>query len=263
MHYTSQSDERRQKLLQGLGSAIRSRRTGQRVTLRVLAEEANVSERFLVQVELGRGNISVARLADVARAVGTTAAELLADAERFAGEAGPPLMTGFLVLLGLRGAGKSTLGSRAARALRTRFVELDQRIVERAGMSVGMIFDMHGEEYFQRLQREVLAELLQVETRGVIATGGSFVEDPDSLKLLRNARVRTVWLRARAEDHWDRVVAQGDARPMKDRTNAMAELRGLLKKRKGLYEKADFVIDTSAMSPDEATERLIEIGTKK
>jgi XRE family aerobic/anaerobic benzoate catabolism transcriptional regulator len=172
-------------------------------------------------------------------------------------------MTGFLILLGLRGAGKSTLGARAARALRTPFIELDQRIVDRAGMSIGVIFDMHGEDYFHRLEREVLSELLRSETRGVVATGGSFVEDPESLKLLRDGRVHTVWLKARAEDHWDRVIAQGDARPMKDRANAMTELRGLLKKRRGLYEKAEFAIDTSAMSIDDATERLVEIGKKK
>jgi XRE family aerobic/anaerobic benzoate catabolism transcriptional regulator len=260
MQYSAYAEERRQNLLRGLGAAIRARRLEQRGTLKAVAEDAKMSERFLVQVELGKGNISVARLADVAQVLGATTAELLAEAERTAGEAGPPLMFGFLVLLGLRGAGKTTLGARVARKLRTPFIELDQLIAERVGMSLGMIFEMHGEDYFHRLQREVLAEIIRGKDRAVIATGGSFVEDPESLQMLRHSRVRSVWLKAKPNDHWDRVVAQGDARPMKDRADAMAELRALLGRRKSLYAKAEFVIDTSATSLDDGVARLVKIG---
>jgi XRE family aerobic/anaerobic benzoate catabolism transcriptional regulator len=125
-------------------------------------------------------------------------------------------------------------------------------------MSLSTIFEMHGEAYFRRLERDVLRKFLaspKASKGAVLATGGSIVNDPDTYELLKQ-RAITVWLKARARDHWDRVVAQGDVRPMRGRANAMSELKALLKTRKPLYEQARHVIDTSSLSLDDAVERV-------
>jgi XRE family aerobic/anaerobic benzoate catabolism transcriptional regulator len=226
--------------------------------MRKLGEAAGVSERFLVQLETGEGNISVARLEDVAEALGTTAARLLADASeqpRVPSEHPAPI----LALLGLRGAGKSSVGAKVARRLRVPFVELDALVAREAGMALDTVFEMHGEAYFHRLEREALRKLLgETDGRGaVIATGGSIVTDDETFGLLKERTV-TLWLKARARDHWDRVVAQGDARPMRGRTNAMSELKSLLRERMPLYAQATHVVDTSNVALDETVERVLK-----
>jgi XRE family aerobic/anaerobic benzoate catabolism transcriptional regulator len=233
--------------------------------MKQLGEVARVSERFLTQLEAGDGNISVARLEDVAEALGTTAAELLAassgrDARGArAAPAAPPM----IALLGLRGAGKSAIGARLAKRLRVPFVELDAVVAREAGMSLATIFEMHGEAYFHRLERAALVRLLD-EARGrgiVLATGGSLVTDEAAFALLRD-RTTTLWLKARPRDHWDRVVAQGDVRPMRDRANAMNELKALLAAREHLYARAQHAIDTSSVPLDEAVERVVKTLTR-
>jgi XRE family aerobic/anaerobic benzoate catabolism transcriptional regulator len=269
MHYTArhqdepESDEardaRRTSLLHALGAAVRARREGSRITRRALATVARVSERFLAQVELGEGNVSVARLDAIARSLGASAAELLAEAERASthGEEAKGRGPGVVALLGLRGAGKSTIGTHLAKRLGVAFVELDQLIASAAGMTVGAILEIHGEAYFRRLERETLARFLERTDRAVLATSGSIVTDADTYALLRR-RARTVWLKARPKDHWDRVVAQGDGRPMKGRPGAMAELRALLEARMPLYAKADITLDTSARGIKDATRTIAE-----
>jgi XRE family aerobic/anaerobic benzoate catabolism transcriptional regulator len=239
---------------------VRARRNERRLTLRQLAERAHVSERFLAQLETGSGNISVARLQDVAEALETSAAQLLAHATL--AESPSPAKrpaSRVVALLGLRGAGKSSIGARVAKRLRVPFVELDALVAEHAGMSLSTIFEMHGEAYFRRLERDVLRKLLtspKAAKGAVVATGGSIVNDPDTYELLRQ-RAITVWLKARARDHWDRVVAQGDVRPMRGRANAMSELKALLRARNPLYAQAAHVIDTSSMSLDDAVDRVV------
>jgi XRE family aerobic/anaerobic benzoate catabolism transcriptional regulator len=226
--------------------------------MRELGERAGVSERFLVQLETGDANISVARLEDVAEALGSTAAKLLTSAsEQPRGATPQPLPV--VALLGLRGAGKSSIGAKIARRLRVPFIELDALVAREAGMSLDTIFEMHGEAYFHRLERTTLRRLLdESEGRGaVIATGGSIVTDKETFALLKE-RAITLWLKARARDHWDRVVAQGDARPMRGRTNAMSELKSLLRLRKPLYSQAAQTVDTSNMPLDETVERVLK-----
>jgi XRE family transcriptional regulator, aerobic/anaerobic benzoate catabolism transcriptional regulator len=164
-----------------------------------------------------------------------------------------------VALLGLRGAGKSSVGVRVARRLRVPFVELDALVAREAGMSLDMIFEMHGEAYFHRLEREALRRLLdETDGRGaVLATGGSIVTDKETFALLKQRTV-TLWLKARARDHWDRVVAQGDVRPMRGRTNAMSELKSLLGARKALYAQAAHVVDTSSAALDVTVERVLK-----
>src|SRR5262249_19102129 len=153
---------------------------------------------FLVQVESGRGNISVRRLAALARALGTTPAALLSGP---GGEAELPV----IALLGLRGAGKTTIGRRLAHQLKVPFVELDRRIEEAAGLTLAEIFALHGEEYYRRLERETLERILSDGRPVVLATGGGLVASAETYALLRRQAL-TVWLRADAADHWNRVV---------------------------------------------------------
>lgn len=236
------------RLLAGLGRTVRDLRTARGLTLRDLAERGDLSVRFLAQVEAGQGNISVRKLASLARALGTTPAEMLSGP---GGEADLPV----IALLGLRGAGKTTIGRRLARRLRVPFVELDRRIEEAAGLTLDEIFALHGEEYYRRLERETLERLLAEGRPAVLATGGGIVTRPETVALLRHHAL-TVWLRAHPEDHWNRVVQQGDKRPMADHPEAMAELRRLLASREALYAGAAHTVETSGADVDEVVRRV-------
>ena len=222
-------------LLHSVGAAVRSQRERRGWSRRELAEASGVSERFLAQLEVGEGNISLRRFAEVAHALGTTPAALLEPADP--GERP-------IALLGVRGAGKSTVGAALAKKLAVRFVEVDREIEAAAGLPLGDVFAVHGEAYYRRVEREVLTRLLAEPGPAVLATGGSIVNDPTNYALLRG-RARTIWLRASAEDHWNRVVAQGDQRPMAENPHAFEELRALLAARSKLYARADYVIDTT------------------
>lgn len=246
MHYTAQTMRADPTLLE-LGRRVRELRGEQGLTLQELATRSELSPRFLVQVESGEGNISVRKLAGLARALGTTPAALLSAPA----EAGPPI----IALLGLRGAGKTTIGRRLAKRLRLPFVELDQRIEEAAGLTLPEIFALHGEGYYRRLERETLERVLD-EGPLVLATGGGLPTSPDTWSLLKR-RARTVWLRAKPEDHWNRVVQQGDRRPMADHPQAMAELRRLLTAREPLYAEADHTIDTSRLDADGVAKAIV------
>jgi XRE family aerobic/anaerobic benzoate catabolism transcriptional regulator len=230
-----------QMMLAAVGATVRHHRDALGWSRRRLADASGVSERFLAQLEAGDGNISLRRFADVARALGTTASALLASAET--GRGVRPI-----ALLGMRGAGKSTVGAALAKRRGARLVELDREIAAEAGLPLAQLFELHGEAYYHRVERDVLARVLgDGDGELVIATGGSIVTDADSFALLR-ARCTTVWLRARAEDHWSRVVAQGDRRPMANSPHAFDELRALLAARAPLYARADHVVDTSRRS---------------
>jgi XRE family aerobic/anaerobic benzoate catabolism transcriptional regulator len=223
--------------LESVGSAVRSQRERKGWSRRELASASGVSERFLAQLETGDGNISLRRFAEVAHALGTTPATLLAPTDA-------PVAHKPIALLGVRGAGKSTIGSALARKLGMRFVEVDQQIEEATGLALADVFTLHGEAYYRRVEREVLTRLLAEGHPTVLATGGSIVNDPVSFALLRE-RAHTIWLRARPEDHWNRVVAQGDQRPMAENPHAFEELRALLAARQKLYARADRTIETS------------------
>jgi XRE family aerobic/anaerobic benzoate catabolism transcriptional regulator len=237
------------RLLLHLGRRSRERRLARGLTLRELAPRAGLSPRFLVQVESGKGNISVRNLAALAAALGTSPAALLS---------GPvePAEPKVVALLGLRGAGKTTVGRRLARRLRRPFVELDKRVEEAAGLSLDEIFSVHGEDYYRRLEAEALERVLAEDRPLVLATGGGLVTSPGTWSRLRQGAF-TVWLRAEPQDHWNRVMQQGDRRPTADRPQAMAELRRRLSAREPLYAQALRTVDTSRLGVDRAV-RAIE-----
>lgn len=221
-------------------------------TLREIADRSRVSSRFLSDLEAGRGNISVLRLADVASALDVPLVSLMPSEEK---------QRSTITLIGLRGAGKSTIGKSLAKHLGVPFLELDSLIEKEANLSLGELFSLHGESYYKRLAYDILLKLLAQNTQMVIATGGSVVTDPETWQLLKR-RTHTVWIKASPEDHWKRVLGQGDTRPMANRTSAMAELRAILSQRSPIYAEAAQTVDTSSARVTEAV-RLISAALRQ
>lgn len=232
-----------------LGDRVRAWRNEQGVTRKALSAASGVSERYLAQLEAGEGNISVLLLRKVARAMGVPVESLVREGER---QHKP------IALLGLRGAGKSTLGEKLAQALDVPFVELDREVEKEAGAELGEVFAMYGQEGFRRFERRALERVLGRHDRAVIATGGSLVTDGGTYKLLRE-RSLCVWLKASPEEHMARVVAQGDMRPFKGSSAALDEIRQLLADRDRLYGRADLVLDTSGKTVRSSLSQLISL----
>jgi len=237
---------RRTELLAGIGAEVRALRESRGWTQRTLAEASGLSGRYLAQLEAGQANVSVERLADLAEALEVELTSLFEHA--------PGPQQPVIALLGVRGAGKSSVGRRLAARLSVPFIELDQLIERAAGLKLAEIFELHGEAYYRRLAREVL-QGLHLVGGAVVATGGSLVNDRETYHLLKR-RATTVWLRARPEDHWNRVIQQGDRRPMAEHPEALHELRALMTARASLYAEADHTIDTSSLSIDDTVSRL-------
>lgn len=232
----------RKSILADLGRRLREARLRAGLSLTDLAERAGVSRRYATDAEAGRANLSVLKLHDLARAAGIPLGDLL----------GTPLgskNSERVALVGLRGAGKSTVGRALALALEVPLVELDQRVEALAGATLGEIFSLSGEERFHALEREALEAVLREGERMVIATGGSIVASPETFARLRET-CRTVWLRAEPEDHYQRVLDQGDRRPMTNHPRAMAELRSILTQREPLYAECEIEVGTSRKSVD-------------
>jgi XRE family aerobic/anaerobic benzoate catabolism transcriptional regulator len=244
-------------LLQRIGSQVRRLRAGRRWTRAQLAERAQLSLRFLAQLESGQGNISVTRLAQVAQALHTSLRQLipsttvpaLSHRERVSRKT-------IIALVGLRGAGKSSIGARLAQKLGTPFAELDALVEREASMSLAQVFSMHGESYYRRLEFDALKTILQKTKPMILATGGSIVTDPRTWSIVKH-NCTTVWLKASPEVYWNRLLKQGDTRPMKNNPSAMAELRALLAAREPLYAQADYVVDTSGLSLTQAVAAVL------
>ncbi len=200
----------------------------------------------MAELEAGRANISVVNLAQLAQSLGVRAASLIEE---------PAHDRGVIALLGLRGAGKSTVGPRLAKVLGVPFFELDRLVEAEAGMTLPELFSMHGEEYYRRLELVALKRFLAHHPRAVLATSGGVVTSSETFSVLLE-RTRTVWLRAQPEEHWDRVVRQGDLRPMQNRPHAMSELRRRLREREPLYSRAELTISTSGRKVAEVVEGI-------
>ena len=266
--------------LHALGARVRSLRLAAGRSLQELARLAELSPRFLSELEAGRGNISVARLARIAAALGQPVQTVIPvptddvslrarvwemvescnteDLEQLYAWLSARQRKQFaksIALVGVRGAGKSTVGKRLAARLGIPFIELDSLIEREAGMSLVEMFTLHGEGYYRRLEREAMEKLLANSPPGVLATGGSLVTHPETWGMVRR-QCHTVWLKARAKDHWNRVVAQGDLRPMVNNPAAMEELKALLRAREPLYSQTELVMDTSKHTLEEIVERI-------
>ncbi len=260
-----------------LGERVRETRARRGMTRKILARDSGVSERYLAQLETGQGNVSILLLRQIAQALDTPLAGARARRPRacrstwctppnFCGDCprrnswklgaslvehfgGVDLMRrrGRIALIGLRGAGKSTLGAMLADRLEAPFLELDRLIEQESGVSLSVIFDLYGQSGFRRLERRVLDQVIERYPRFVLATGGSLVSEPATFERLLTMCF-TVWLRATPEEHMQRVIAQGDMRPMADNRESMSDLRRILEVREPLYRKADATIDTGGCS---------------
>ena len=235
--------------LSQLGARVRAWRSQHGMTRKALSAACGVSERYLAQLEAGEGNISVLLLRKVARAMGVSVESLVREEAR---------SRKCIALLGLRGAGKSTLGAKLGEALELPFVELDREVEKEAGAELGEVFAMYGQEGFRRFERRALERVLAQQDRAVIATGGSLVTDAGTYKLLLD-RCLCVWLKASPQEHMARVISQGDMRPFKGRSAALEEIRQLLHERERLYRRADLVLDTSAKTVRSSLSQLISL----
>jgi XRE family transcriptional regulator, aerobic/anaerobic benzoate catabolism transcriptional regulator len=275
---------RDQEFLRAFGERIRGERARRGMSRRLLAHHAGISERYLTQLESGKGNVSVLLLRHIAAALGVPLARLMDE------EPSPPEMTllrqflarlspdqlqsaytsltaafaddahvlraGRVALVGLRGAGKTTIGAAAATELQVPFFELDKEIERLSGTALGSILELYGQQAYRRYELQALQELLASQPRFVVATGGSLVSESATYELLlRNCF--TVWIRTTPEEHMERVLAQGDLRPMAGSQQAMDDLRRILDERSELYGRADAVLETTGKSPRQSVRELL------
>lgn len=266
-----------------LSKRVRELRNRRGLTRKLMAREADVSERHLAQLEAGEGNVSIVLLRRIAAALGVSLAELFAPevetqhqkllVQRFlerlpahrVEEAMSRLMREFgdeekarrkrVALIGLRGAGKSTLGARLAGAMNIPFIELDREIEKDTGMPLGEIFSLYGQAGYRAMERRLLERVLHEHEHAILSVGGGVVSEKETYDhLLSNCY--TVWIKARPEEYLARVIAQGDLRLMAGRDQAMEDLRRILEAREPLYQKADMYLDTSGNSVDESFAKL-------
>lgn len=241
-------------LLRDLAQRIRALRKTRSLTRKALSQLADVSERHLAQLESGEGNISILLLNRIAAALNTSLAELFASSSEPA-SAEISSRQNRVALIGLRGAGKSTLGEKLAAARNVPFIELDREIEKETGMPLADIFSMYGQSGYRAIERRTLERVTNEYDRAVFSIGGGVVTEPDTYDFLR-ANCYTIWIKAKPQEHMDRVVAQGDFRAMAGNDRAMEDLRRILTTREPLYRKADMTLDTSATTVDESFHRL-------
>ena len=281
----SESETKRSPFLEALGERVRTLRSRQGMTRRAVAVAADVSERHLANLEYGTGNVSVLVLLQVAHALQCSLAELLGDmttsspewllirellskrseadlrrarvqlGEMFGEGGNAQERKNRIALIGLRGAGKTSLGQRLADDMGFPFIELSREIEQFAGCQISEIHNLYGANAYRRYERRALEEAIQIYPEVVIATPGGLVSDSANFNLLLS-HCTTVWLQADAADHMGRVAAQGDMRPMAASREAMEDLKRILEGRSAFYSKADLAINTSGRSEDQAFDAL-------
>jgi XRE family transcriptional regulator, aerobic/anaerobic benzoate catabolism transcriptional regulator len=274
--------------LLALGERVRLLRARRGLTRKSVAKASGVSERHLANLEYGVGNASILVLQQVAGALDCDLAELVGDvstsspewlmlreslrgksdvdlrrariavSQLFGAGTLDPARGRRIALIGLRGAGKSTLGRLLADALELPFVELSREIERIAGCSIREIHDLYGSNAYRRYERRALDEVVRLHAEAVIATPGGIVAEPATFDALLG-HCTTVWLQASAEEHMARVAAQGDTRPMAQSREAMADLRRILVGRAAFYAKADATFDTSGRSEAESFAGLLAL----
>jgi XRE family aerobic/anaerobic benzoate catabolism transcriptional regulator len=273
--------------LEQLGQRVRTMRALHGMSRKVLAKVSGISERYIAQLESGKGNVSIVLLRRVSNAMGAHLEDLIPATEPspdwpvirdlvrkatlsqiaqakdvLAGQGGSAQRASFagIALIGLRGAGKSTLGKMLAKKIGWNFVELNKEIEAQNGLSVAEIIALYGQEGFRRMEQAALGQLLARKELMVLATGGGIVSEPLTFDLILSS-FYTIWLKAEPEEHMARVRGQGDLRPMADDRSAMAELRTILLSREPLYARASAVVDTAGLSVDAAAAGLFNAVT--
>jgi XRE family aerobic/anaerobic benzoate catabolism transcriptional regulator len=270
------------EFLAAMGRRVRETRERRGMARKILSQNAGVSERYLAQLEAGDGNASVLLLRSVARALGMPLTDLIDQRDnsveqrlirRFL-ERLPEhrledvvfrLMRDFgqeealrrkrVALIGLRGAGKTTLGTALASELGFPFIELDREIEREAGITLSEVFLLYGQAGYRRIERRCLERLLEANPEMVMTVGGGIVSEQETFNLLL-LNCFTVWVKAAPDLHMARVVAQGDFRPMQGNSEAMEDLTRILEAREPLYRKADVTLDTTGESPDQSLTKL-------
>ncbi|MFT4709245.1 MAG: XRE family aerobic/anaerobic benzoate catabolism transcriptional regulator [Planctomycetota bacterium] len=250
-----------QGFLRSVGTRLRDTREASGRSLSAVAREAGVSRRYLTDAEAGRANPTVLILARLAIALGAKGGAPVSIAS-FVDIPLRQRPSGRVALVGLRGAGKSTVGRALALSLEAPFVELDERIEKVAGLSLAEIFDLHGTAAYRRFEAEALEQVLSEGDRLVLATGGSIVTSGANYKRLLET-CRGVWLSAEPEIHYSRVLAQGDSRPMENHPRAMEELAGLLQERAALHRRTELKIDTSTLTVTEVQNLVLAFLDKE
>ena len=274
--------------LEQLGQRVRTMRALRGMSRKVLAKVSGISERYIAQLESGKGNVSIVLLRRVSNAMGAHLEDLIPASEPapdwpvirdLVRKATPnqiaqarDVLSGQgaaahrrmsfcgIALIGLRGAGKSTLGKMLAKKIGWSFVELNKEIEAQNGLSVAEIIALYGQEGFRRMEQAALGQLLARKELMVLATGGGIVSEPLTFDLILSSYY-TIWLKAEPEEHMARVRRQGDLRPMADDRSAMTELRTILRSREPLYARASAVVDTAGLSVDAAAARLNDAVT--
>jgi XRE family transcriptional regulator, aerobic/anaerobic benzoate catabolism transcriptional regulator len=280
--------------LRTLGENVRAMRADLGMTRKMLASASGVSERFLAQLESGTGNASVLVLRQIAKALETSVERLIAERESPSAASPTPSSSTIenvlrmvtrlspadvarvrqviiqepgalankrrserVALIGLRGAGKSTIGAQLAQELGLPFLELDRLVEQTSGLSLNALFDLYGQSAFRRFERQCLEQVLKSHPRFVLATGGGIVSAPETFERLLES-CYTIWLKATPREHMDRVIAQGDMRPMAKNPAAMTDLERILREREPLYSQADLTVNTIDTSVDKITRSLAE-----
>jgi XRE family aerobic/anaerobic benzoate catabolism transcriptional regulator len=266
-----------------LGKRVRLLRNLRGMTRKMVAREADVSERHLAQLEAGEGNVSIVLLRRIAGALNVSLVELFApEVEEPAGKQmiqrflerlpnhrledvvlrlmrdfrpGEQVRRKRIALIGLRGAGKSTLGSKLAGESQMPFIEMDREIERDTGMPLAEIFALYGQSGYRAIEKRTLERVMNENERAVLSVGGGVVSEKETFDYLLS-HCYTVWIKAQPEEHMTRVMAQGDFRAMAGNDHAMEDLRRILEAREPLYRQADMELDTSGSSVEESFSRL-------
>jgi len=271
--------------ISAIGDRVRGMRARRGMTRKQLGSDSSVSERYLAQLETGKANISIALLWQIAQAMNVAPHELLPDAAPLTGAPSPLLQ--FLdqltpeqeqaahalllkhfvnpdgqvrgvALIGLRGAGKSTLGQKLAEAVGVPFIRISDVVEQLSGMSISELFSLGGQKAYRRLERQALQHVLDNYETSVIEAGGSLVSEPSTYADLLGS-FYTVWVQTTPEEHMSRVVVQGDLRPVQASQEAMDDLKRILAERENEYRAANHTLDTSGRSVDECLDELMDM----
>ena len=277
-------DQKINTLTQLVGARVRKARQMRGLSRRRLSEMSGVSQRYIAQVEAGAGNISIALLLKVGDALDCRIEWLVGEEDPWSSEilrvadlyrradAGQrqavlkildPHPSGVkrarrIALIGLRGAGKSTLGRRASAHLSIPFAELNHEIEEQSGMPVADVMALYGQEGYRTLEHQALSRIVATHDTVILAVAGGIVSAPDNFALLLDS-FHAIWLRATPEEHMDRVIAQGDHRPMAGNPAALQDLKTILTSREALYARAEVTLDTSGRTAEEAYRELLRV----